>query len=172
VTSRQFLQTSRSPRHGPRELLQTIFVAELLAPSSCLWIVSPWIRDVPVLDNSAGAFASLVADFPPTFVRLSRVLRELIERGTALVVATRKEAGNRQLLDSLGTLGKHPAVTFHERDVLHAKGLVGNAYSLIGSMNLTYSGVDRLDEILVFDTNAAKVEEWRLTFRNEYGGVL
>jgi hypothetical protein len=172
MTSRQFLQTARSARNGPRELLQTVFVSELLSPSRCLWIVSPWLRDVPVLDNSAGAFVSLVPDFPRTSVRLSHVLRELIGRGTAVVVATRKEAGNRQLLDALGALGTGTAVTFRERDLLHAKGVVGDAYSLIGSMNLTYNGVERLDEMLVFDTDRAKVEELRLTFHNEYGGVL
>jgi hypothetical protein len=172
MKSRQFLQTARSARNGPRELLQTVFVSELLSPSRCLWIVSPWLRDVPVLDNSAGAFGSLVPDFPRTFVRLSHVLRELIGRGTSVVVATRKEAGNRQLPDALGALGTGEAVTFCERDMLHAKGLVGDAYSLIGSMNLTHNGVERLDEMLVFDTDRAKVEELRLTFHNEYGGVL
>ena len=172
MKSRQFLQTARSARNGPRELLQTIFVSELFSPSRCLWIVSPWLRDVPVVDNSAGAFVSLVPDLPRTFVRLSHILRELIGRGTAVVVATRKEAGNRQLPDALGALGTDAAATFRERDVLHAKGLVGDGYSLIGSMNFTYNGVERLDEMLVFDTDRAKVEELRLTFHNEYGGVL
>jgi phosphatidylserine/phosphatidylglycerophosphate/cardiolipin synthase-like enzyme len=172
VTSRQFLQTARSARNGPRELLQTVFVSELLSPSRCLWIVSPWLRDVPVLDNTAGEFASLVPAFPHTFVRLTYLLRELVGRGTAIVVATRKEPGNRQVLDALGALGDSEAVTFLDRDVLHAKGIVGDGYSLIGSMNLTYNGIERLDEMLVFETSGAKVEELRLTFHQEYGGVL
>lgn len=172
MTSRQILQTARSARSAPRELLQSIFASELLSPSRCLWIVSPWLRDVPVLDNSAGAFVSLAPEFPRTFVRLSNVLRELIARGSAVVIATRKEPGNRQLMDALGSVSTESALTFRERDVLHAKGLVGDGYSLIGSMNLTYNGVERLDEMLVFETAEPKVQELRLMFQSEYGGFL
>ena len=50
---------------GPRQvtdLLQTIFASEIVAPSSRLWIVSPWISDIPVVDNRANSFTSLVGD--------------------------------------------------------------------------------------------------------------
>jgi hypothetical protein len=172
MTSRQILQTARSVRNAPRELLQSIFTSELLSPSRCLWIVSPWLRDVPVLDNTGGAFVSLAPEFPRTFVRLSHVLRELVARGSAVVIATRNEPGNRQLIDALGSVSAQSALTFRQRDVLHAKGLVGDGYSLIGSMNLTYNGVERLDEMLVFETAESKVQELRLMFHSEYGGSL
>ncbi|HJQ12901.1 MAG TPA: phospholipase D-like domain-containing protein DpdK [Gemmatimonadaceae bacterium] len=172
MTSRQVLQTARSARSAPRELLQSVFASELLSPSRCVWIVSPWLRDVPVLDNTGGAFASLAPEFPRTLVRLSHVLRELIARGSAVVIATRSDPGNRQLMDALGSVGAQSALTFRERDELHAKGLVGDAYSLVGSMNLTYNGVERLDEMIVFETAAPKVQELRLMFYSEYGGTL
>jgi phosphatidylserine/phosphatidylglycerophosphate/cardiolipin synthase-like enzyme len=60
-------------------------------------------------------------------------------------------------------------VVFHERAELHAKGIVGDRYSLLGSMNLTYSGLERLTEMLVFQTDQASVEQLRLTFGREYG---
>lgn len=172
MTSRQILQTARSARSAPRELLQSIFASELVSPSRCLWIVSPWLRDIPVLDNTSGTFTSLGSDFPKSFVRLSQVLRELVVRGSAVVIATRKESGNRQVMDALGSVSAETSVTFRERDVLHAKGLVGDAYSLTGSMNLTYNGLERLDEMLLFETRRSEVEELRLAFHNEYGGVL
>jgi hypothetical protein len=37
-------------------------------------------------------------------------------------------------------------------------------------MNLTYNGIDRLTEMLSFETNRAAVEQLRLSFRSEYGG--
>ena len=124
---RQFLQSAADSRNGARELLQIVFTAELLAPSRCLWIVSPWLRDIPVLDNTTGAFVHLSTDFPRSEVRLSAVLRELVTRGTSVVIATRPEPGNRQVIDGLHGIARQGAVVFHERAELHAKGIVGDA---------------------------------------------
>jgi phosphatidylserine/phosphatidylglycerophosphate/cardiolipin synthase-like enzyme len=170
MTARQFLQSSTDSRNSVRELLQIIFSAELLSPSRCLWLVSPWLRDLPVLDNTTGSFLSLCPEFPRTEVRLSLVLRELLARGSQLVIATRPDAGNTQVVESLRDIGKDDRVIFHERAELHAKGIVGDRYSLVGSMNLTYNGLDRLTELLVFETERSSVEQLRLSFRREYGG--
>jgi phosphatidylserine/phosphatidylglycerophosphate/cardiolipin synthase-like enzyme len=170
MTARQFLQSSTDSRNSVRELLQIIFSAELLSPSRCLWLVSPWLRDLPVLDNTTGSFLSLCPEFPRTEVRLSLVLRELLTRGSQLVIATRPDAGNTQVVESLRDIGKDDGVIFHERAELHAKGIVGDRYSLVGSMNLTYNGLDRLTELLVFETERSSVEQLRLSFRREYGG--
>ncbi len=171
MTARQFLQTASDARNAARELLQVIFASELLMPSRCLWIVSPWLRDVPVLDNTTGSFLFLCPEFPRTEVRLSRVLRELVDRGTTVVIATRADAGNRQVVDGLERVSRPDAVIFHERSELHAKGIVGDRYSLIGSMNLTFNGLERLTEMLVFQNDRGSVEQLRLAFRREYGGV-
>jgi phosphatidylserine/phosphatidylglycerophosphate/cardiolipin synthase-like enzyme len=170
VSTRQFLQSSGDARNSVRELLQLIFVSELLAPSRCLWIVSPWLRDVPVLDNTTGSFLSLCPELPRTEVRLSRILRELMNRGTRLVIATRSDEGNRQVVDALGSVAADRVPICHERANLHAKGIVGDRYSLIGSMNITYNGLDFLTEMLVFQTGREQVEDLRLVFRAEYGG--
>jgi phosphatidylserine/phosphatidylglycerophosphate/cardiolipin synthase-like enzyme len=147
-----------------------MFAAELLSPSRCVWVVSPWLRDVPVLDNTTGSFLFLCPDFPRTEIRLSRVLRELITRGATVVIATRRDVGNRQVLDSLTGLTPSDAIIVHERDELHAKGIVGDRFSLVGSMNLTYNGLERLTEMLVFETDRGRIEQLRLEFQREYGG--
>ncbi|WP_437931109.1 phospholipase D-like domain-containing protein DpdK [Sorangium sp. So ce291] len=171
---RQLLQTAAASRNAVRELLQSIFTAELLAPSRCLWIVSPWLRDVPVIDNTTGAFQYLGPDFPFDEVRLSRVLRDLLYRGTEVVIATRPDLGNRQVFEALGHgLGSRSSdrrLTFLERTDLHAKGIVGDRYSLAGSMNLTFNGIENLTEMLVFQTDREQVEELRIMFLGEYGG--
>lgn len=170
--SRQFLQSAVDSRNSVRELLQIVFAAELLSPSRCLWLVSPWLRDVPVLDNTTGTFLTLCPEFPRTEVRLSLVLRALIERGSQVVIATRPEVANRQVIDGLqGSTGENPLV-FHERAQLHAKGIVGDTFSLIGSMNLTYNGLERLTEMLIFQTEQAVVGQLRLSFQREYGGRM
>lgn len=171
MTTRQFLHSAADARNAARELLQIVFAAELLMPSRCLWIVSPWLRDVPVLDNSAGSFLFLCPTFARSDVRLSRVLRELIDRGTTIVIATRPDPGNQQVFDGLRGLSRPDALVFHERPELHAKGIVGDRYALSGSMNLTYNALDRLTELLVYQTARESVEPLRLAFQREYGGL-
>ena len=170
MTGRQFLQTAVDSRNSVRELLQIVFASELLAPSRCLWVVSPWLRDIPILDNTTGSFLSLCPDFPRSEVRLSLVLRELLRRGSQVVIATRPEDGNSQVIETLRSMDMNDEMIFHEREELHAKGIVGDHFSLIGSMNLTYNGLDHLTEMLVFETERSSVEQLRLSFRMEYGG--
>lgn len=168
--TRQFLQSALDARNAIRELLQIVFVSELLTPSRSLWFVSPWVRDIPILDNTTGSFLALCPDFPLAEVRLSLVLRQLLVRGTQLVIAVRPDPGNMQVYDSLRGVGSENDLIFHERSQLHAKGIVGDAFSLIGSMNLTYNGIDRLTEMVIFETNQSAVDQLRLSFRKEYGG--
>jgi phosphatidylserine/phosphatidylglycerophosphate/cardiolipin synthase-like enzyme len=171
--SRQFLQTAIDARKWVRELLQLIFATELLAPSRCLWLVSPWLRDVPILDNGVGGFQTLAPELPRAEVPLSLVLRELLGRGTRVVIVTRPDPGNRQVLDALGTSqdGAGRGLILRERSELHAKGIVGDAYCLVGSMNLTFNALENLTEMLVFQTDRRVVESLRLAFLNEYGGL-
>src|SRR6185295_9649576 len=89
MSARLIHKTASRARNEARELLELIFAAELLQPSSCLWIVSPWLRDIPVLDNRNGAYLALGPDLPRTEVRLTRALRELVLRGTRLIIASR-----------------------------------------------------------------------------------
>jgi phosphatidylserine/phosphatidylglycerophosphate/cardiolipin synthase-like enzyme len=172
VSARHFLQTATDSRNAVKELLQLVFAAELLCPSRCLWVVSPWLRDIPVIDNTTGEFLSLCPDLPRSEVRMSRVLRTLIARGTQVVIATRPDEGNSQLPDAL--LGAEEegsgSIIRHERRALHAKGIVGDRFALSGSMNLTYNGLECLTEMLMLQTDAADVEQLRVQFANEYGG--
>jgi phosphatidylserine/phosphatidylglycerophosphate/cardiolipin synthase-like enzyme len=147
-----------------------VFAAELLSPSRSLWLISPWIRDIPVLDNTTGSFLYLCPDFPLSEIRLSLVLRQLLARGAQVVIATRPDPENSQVYDSLRGIGASDSLILQERAELHAKGIVGDAFSLIGSMNLTYNGIERLTEMLIFETDRSKVEQLRLSFRREYGG--
>jgi hypothetical protein len=169
--TRQFFQTASDSRNVMSEVLQLIFSAELVAPSKCLWIVSPWLRDIPVLDNRSGAYSSLCPEFPMMQISIGKVVAELLNRGTQVVIATRPEAGNRQVIDGLPLATREDQLIFHERAELHAKGIVGDRFALSGSMNLTFNGLERLTEMVSYQTMRSEVEALRLTFRAEYGGL-
>ena len=77
----RYIHTKATARQVP-DLLQNIFVAELLSPSSCLWLVSPWVSDIPVIDNRTNGFLSFEPRWVRSLVSLSQVLAKLLELGT------------------------------------------------------------------------------------------
>jgi phosphatidylserine/phosphatidylglycerophosphate/cardiolipin synthase-like enzyme len=176
VTTRQILRSSSASRNEIRELLQGLFVRELLHPSRCLWLVSPWVRDIEVIDNRTAAFRGLDPELPPTWLRLSDVLRRLMDRGTRVVLATRPEPESKRFCRALhdtikGRLPEDALILF-EREILHAKGLVGNDFGLTGSMNFTYSGIEFQTEFVTLQRGSAEVAQLRVAFQAEYGGAL
>jgi hypothetical protein len=86
--------------HGPaqsraiRDLLQTLFAAELISPSAKLWLFFAWISDLEILDNSARQFAALEPDWPAAPIRLSQVLSSLLSRGSAIRLIIREDGHN------------------------------------------------------------------------------
>ena len=161
-------------RFGTRQvadLLQAVFAAELLAPSRRLWLVSPWISDIAVLDNRANAFTTLVPSWGRARVRLADVLLHLAERGTSVVVATRgQEAHNQDFLSHVKQR-RADLKTFrvHQTDELHDKGLLGDGFLLAGSMNFTYSGISINQEALHFTTDAATIAQHQVLFQARWG---
>jgi phosphatidylserine/phosphatidylglycerophosphate/cardiolipin synthase-like enzyme len=175
-STRHILRSSSASRHEIRELLQGIFVRELLFPSRCLWLVSPWIRNIEVIDNRAAAFKSLAPDLPPTGINLHQVLYKLLERGTRVVLAIRPERESvhfgMNLSHSLEGRIPADAFTFVQRDILHAKGLIGDDFGLTGSMNFTFNGVELQTELVALERDRAEVAKLRIAFAEEYGGLL
>src|SRR5688572_26978744 len=94
-------KTSGRARNEARELLQAIFAGELARPSGVIWLVSPWLRNVPILENRSGEFEALAPSLPRSEVRLNRILRELVVRGTRIVVASRPLPEGGDVADAL-----------------------------------------------------------------------
>jgi hypothetical protein len=161
-------------RFGTRQiadLLQVVFAGELLAPSQQLWLVSPWVSDIPVLDNRGNGFTTLVPEWGRARVRLSTVLLYLAERGAIVHVATRAdEPHNADFLNRLASAGAGvPNLRVHVAAELHDKGILGDAFYLAGSMNFTYSGISINQEALHFSTDPAAIAQHQVLFRARWG---
>ena len=157
-----------------RDLLQSLFVAELLKPSRQLWLVFGWISDIEILDNRARQFSSLKPDWPTAGIRLSTVIEELIEKGGAVALVLRDVEHNRIFIDRLRRIcERHPKKLQYvlESDV-HEKGILADDFLLSGSMNLTFNGIAVNDEHITLRTDKASVEEWRLVLEQKWGGKL
>jgi hypothetical protein len=139
--------------------------------------VSPWISDISVIDNRMATFDALSPTWGARQWTLTEVLIHLLSVGTVLRVTTRPGAHNRPVLpqlhaaaDSLGLEADSFGV--FETDELHEKGLLGDDYYLSGSMNLTYNGIELLDEMVSFDVAPEAVADARLVYYGRWGGRL
>ncbi len=157
----------KSQTHSSGEayaMLAGLMATELLQPSRCLWLISPWISDLVLLDNSAGTYDGLRRWG-------SRPIR-------MVVIGTTPDAHNRQFLDRLSSLAQDArrnhqlSVFVDERNELHTKSIVADDFALVGSMNLTFSGVHLREEFLELKTDYEFVSQARIDAFESFGGVL
>lgn len=162
--------------HGPaqsravRDLLQSLFVAELIHPSTKLWLFFAWISDVEIIDNSAREFAALEPDWPAAPIRLSQVLRALLARGVELRLVIRADGHNDYFIARLQTLKARygDQIKWAVEKTFHAKGLLGADYFLSGSMNLTLNGISINGEHLVLRTDPAAIAEQSIELQSRW----
>lgn len=157
-----------------RDLLQSLFIMELLRPSSRLWLAFGWISDIEVIDNRARQFAALQPDWPASGIRLSQIMSALVEAGGKIALVLREIDHNRQFIDAIQPLrARFPdQIKVAMGAVVHDKGILGDDFLLSGSMNLTYNGVTVNDEHLTLRTDMASVQEWRLALEQKWSKVL
>lgn len=168
--NRRIFKSAVTSQNVIRELLQMIFLAELLEPSGEIWFVSPWISDVILLDNRSGGFDSINPDWRGREIRLSDITVHLLSRGSHIIVVTRGDEHNRNYLDKLRELAHESAVDSSldliVRDTLHTKGILSETGVLLGSMNITYNGMELNDEFVEYDTDRESIAKARLAFES------
>lgn len=157
-----------------KDLLQSIFIAELLKPSRCLWLAFGWISDIEVIDNQSRQFAALQPDWPATGIRLSQVIDAIAARGGNIAFVLRDVEHNRYFLERLASVReRHPNQIKVALDAdVHNKGILSDDFLLSGSMNLTYSGITVNEEHLTLRTDSPSVEEWRVVLERQWGEHL
>ena len=158
----------------PAEFLQSLFVAELIRPSSRIWISSPWINDIDLIDNTARQFGTLVPSWPASWIRLSEVLGALLDRGAEVVIIANYDPHNGEFLSRIELLRDvHPGrVRIIQTADVHEKGILSDKFTLDGSMNFTYRGVNINQEYLGYRCDPPTVHERRLVLEERWGRQL
>jgi phosphatidylserine/phosphatidylglycerophosphate/cardiolipin synthase-like enzyme len=175
---RRIFKTQATGALALQELVQTMFVAEMLISKGNLWIVSPWISNVVLIDNRSGNFDALNPEWGRREVRLVDVLVALMARGTAVRIVTRDDEHNRpfigRLNDAAAQLALEGQLAVTLREKLHTKGVLLSNSLLMGSMNLTYNGLVITDEWVEFSLDQQELARTRLEFeqylRSSYAG--
>lgn len=173
MRTRSLRPTALASREELADALQALFVAELMAPSHPMWIVTPWISDVVVLDNRAARFTGLLPDMPRRAIRLSETLIAQLERGGGVVIACRPDDHNRAFTDQVSQraldLGLGEQVLCQFAEDLHEKGILTRRLFLSGSMNLTYNGLRRLEESVLLTDDDDSVARARHAYEDRWG---
>jgi hypothetical protein len=155
-------------------LLANLFAAELISPSECIWLVSPWISNIQILDNEAGSFDPL-SRWGPRTVRLAEVLATLASCGSSVVIGTTADPHNDEFITQLnGRAAEFGAerkvrVVRDPANLLHDKAITGDDYAVVGSMNITWYGVNVRDELLQLRTDEDFVADARLDAMDRFG---
>jgi PLD-like domain len=169
---RRIFKSAVTSRKTIQELIALMIVAELIDPGEEFWIVSPWISDVPLLDNRAGTFDVMNPEWGRREVRLVNLATQLMAGGSRFIVVTRPGDHNKVFLRCLREAAVDAAVeaslTTIVRDHLHTKGILTKRGLMLGSMNLTYSGLELNDEIVEYDVDPASLANARLAFVGYY----
>ena len=93
-------ELTRTVRTGARlglraeSILSAALMSELVFPGDSLWVVSSWITDVEIVDNTQGTFDAILGDSPPPVLHLSQMLGLIAAAGAHVHVATRPGTHN------------------------------------------------------------------------------
>ena len=83
--------------------LASLFALELLQPSKELYLVSPWLSQVTLIDNRFGQFRALSSDVEKPSLHLGDILRLMATRGTQVHILYRRpaQASTSQFIENL-----------------------------------------------------------------------
>ena len=154
------------------DALSNLFLAELLDPGEQMYLVSAWVSDIPIIDNSAGTFDAVEPAWEMRWLTLVEVLVALMERGTVVHVKTNEDPHNTAFTERLIARASQSSVEAQLRmradPDTHSKGLVGKTFALRGSMNLTYNGLREREETIEIDVSSESVATFRLEFADDW----
>lgn len=166
MTTRTIHRAAARPHRLIAEALQSLIISELLSPGRRFLVASPWIRDVPMLDNRSGRFSALNATWGASIIRLSHVVRMLLEQQTTVYITYGTGQHNTDFLhrlqddakrdgtDTFLTIRRSP---FDHHRLDHQKAIAGDDWIINGSMNLTYQGLELNGELVTVSTDPAYV---------------
>jgi phosphatidylserine/phosphatidylglycerophosphate/cardiolipin synthase-like enzyme len=178
---RRIFQTKTTSQGEIKDLLQLIFANELLKPSKGLWLVSPWISDVRILDNRMGGFDAINPEWKGRYVNLTEVSIQLMSQGCEVFIVTINADDvdtNRYFLNRLQSLSEESGLKDKLKIIevpkpetfmgLHFKGILTEKGSLTGSMNITKNGINLNDESVIYEINEDAINKARTQFEQTY----
>ncbi len=134
-----------SDRTVLKDYLRNIFLLELNKPSKNFIIISAYLTDFELIDNTRMNYQILPDD---KIYKLFEILNLIgKKRGQLNIYIMKDDNNNKPALDYF-TNNQH--VVIHEVQALHIKAIYATDYELFGSFNLTSNGINRNIECGIF----------------------
>ncbi|WP_206057677.1 MULTISPECIES: phospholipase D-like domain-containing protein DpdK [Nocardiopsis] len=150
-------------------LLAAALIAEILSPGEDLWVISGWISDVEVIDNSRGTFDSVLGELPSTRCRLSQALALIAAAGARVNLVTRPGAHNEAFVARMRSLVRDEWKLHVKLDPdIHEKTICGRDWMLTGSMNFTVNGLGSSKEQVTYTVDGRGVAQAHLDFAQQW----
>ncbi|MDN4128922.1 phospholipase D-like domain-containing protein DpdK [Pantoea ananatis] len=151
-----------------REVLSAQLVALIMQPEP-IWLVSPWVSNFRLLDNRSGNWDSIEPAWGGREVDFIELLVCAVNNGASLSLVTRDQPLNRDFVTALKKrLNNHADFRQEWRNQLHTKGLLTPHFFLRGSMNFTWSGVNRNEEFVELNSDPHAIGEALAAFESQY----
>lgn len=172
--TRRIFQREGTSQNLVRELLQMMFLGEMLTPGrDRAWLVSPWISNVVIFDNRAGGFRAINPEWGSREIRLAEIVIDIMARGTDFAIVTNYDKHNDSFLNKLNTLviekGLEEKIQILRRENLHVKGILLHNGVLTGSMNFTFRGFEINEESVIFERLPHSLAQMRINFESFLG---
>lgn len=177
TTIRRIFKTPNIGSEILRELLQNIFVGELLNPSKKpVWFVSRWISNIPLIDNRSGAFDVINPEWRGQFIKLEDIIIHMHSLETEIfLVANKQDPSTSNFLQSLERrmieADQSENIKIIHNDLVHIKRCLVNDYgSISGSMNITFNGIlmDKNHEEIIYQTDLGECDKDRDFLAEQY----
>ncbi|MFF2393949.1 phospholipase D-like domain-containing protein DpdK [Nocardia sp. NPDC058114] len=168
TTTARTIRISEQTRIRVAPVLRAVLLSEMLAPSPLIWLVSPWITDVDVIDNSAGEFDAVFGDDSVTVCRLSDALARITAAGAHVHVVTRPDDHNEPFLLRLKAGAPQGRLKIMQAPEVHEKTLCGQEWLLTGSMNFTVRGMTVNDEAVTYSQGGREPAQARIDLERRW----
>ncbi|MEZ8436117.1 phospholipase D-like domain-containing protein DpdK [Vibrio splendidus] len=151
LNSRRIITKTFAGKKQIKDVITSIVASEILNPRE-IWLVSAWISNFDLVDNRAGAWDVLNPSWGHRTLTFFEVLETVVSAGCKVNVVMRDDEINASAINELRTkLSNYPNFRLALSQELHAKGLFTKDASLTGSMNFTYSGMNKNEELMTLD---------------------
>lgn len=165
---RRIMTKTFSGKRQIREVIASMLISEILNPKE-VWLVSAWVSNFDLLDNRSGAFDALNPGWGHRMLTFFEVLETMVDAGCTVNVVIKDHETNTSALHEIRSkLATSHNVNLKLSEELHVKGLLTKDALLSGSMNFTYSGTNRNDELMTLDRSEEAIADAFREFTTAY----
>jgi hypothetical protein len=147
-----------------KDSLSSFLSLEMVKPSKEIYIISPWIGNSPIFDNTYNQFKDMFPFVESNTIYLSDVLLTLSWFGSKVRLICNPD--HKHTGDFIQLLGNK--VEYRLLEDNHEKGLFTENFYLHGSMNFTYFGININGECIRITTTTSEVNSAFISARSRW----